>query len=164
MKRLFVEKFVIHLIFAKESIIQILLHALESMVAEQMLGFESFVTRALHVYPQVATACGMFCESNMDTTCSTVSHPLCDLHASPLCLNTDFSLLQFALASGFYLVDSKHSGFSSRLKLFSAVGPNFAKLEITTHYSQGSWGPQNVKVETQFLVKMGTYGKPSFVK
>ena len=63
MKRLFVEKFVIHLIFAKESIIQILLHALESMVAEQMLGFESFVTRALHVYPQVATACGMFCES-----------------------------------------------------------------------------------------------------
>ena len=45
MKRLFVEKFVIQLIFAKESIIQILLHALESMVAEQMLGFESFVTR-----------------------------------------------------------------------------------------------------------------------
>ena len=45
MKRLFVEKFVIHLIFAKESIIQILLHALESMEAEQMLGFESFVTR-----------------------------------------------------------------------------------------------------------------------
>ena len=121
MKRLFVEKFVIHLIFAKESIIQILLHALESMVAEQMLGFESFVTRALHVYPQVATACGMFCESNVDTACSTASHHLCDLHASPLCLNTDFSLLQFALVSGFYLVDSKHSGFSSRLKLFQQL-------------------------------------------